>query len=65
VQHTITIHDELVLEAHPKGDYPRILLRREVETDAARTYLNKVRYLADAMLDMAAQIAGHVVGDEE
>jgi hypothetical protein len=30
-----------------------------------RVHLNAVRYLAAAMRDMAAQIAGHVVGDEE
>jgi hypothetical protein len=44
---------------------PHIRLRREGKPGAVPVYLNEVRYLADAMLDMAAQIAGHVVGDDE
>jgi hypothetical protein len=32
---------------------------------SVRVRLNEVRYLADAMPDMAAQITGHVVGDDE
>ena len=63
MQHTIYIRDELVLEAHPDGPY--ILLRREGEPGSVRVYLNEVRYLADALCSMAAEVAGVVVGDEE
>ncbi|MBN1247495.1 MAG: hypothetical protein JXC32_07535 [Anaerolineae bacterium] len=65
MQHTIYIRDELVLRAHLEGDSPHTLLRREGESGAVRIQVNEVRYLADAMLDMAAQIAGQVVGDDE
>ena len=51
-----------MLKAHPESDNSHILLRREGESGVVRVYLNEVRYLADAMLDMAAQIAGHAVG---
>jgi len=56
VNDTICIRDELVLEAHPDGPY--ILLRREGEPGTVRVYLNGVRYLADAMCSMAAEMAG-------
>ena len=62
MQRTIYIRDELVLEAYPDGPY--ILLRREGQPNAVRIYLNEVRYLADAMCTMAAQVAGPVVGDD-
>jgi hypothetical protein len=62
LQRTIYIRDELVLEARPDGPY--ILLRREGEPGAVRIYLNEVRYLADAMCAMAAEMVGSVVGDE-
>jgi hypothetical protein len=58
VKDTIYIRDELVLEAHPQGDSPHILLRREGEGDAVRIYLNEVRYLADVLCAMAAELAG-------
>lgn len=60
---TIYIRDQLVLEAHPEGPY--ILIRREGEPGSVRVYLNEVRYLADAMWSMAAEMAGSIVGDEE
>jgi hypothetical protein len=63
MQCTIYIRDELVLEAHPEGLY--ILLRREGEPDTIRVNPNEVRYLADAMCSMAAEIAGYLVGDDE
>jgi len=63
MQDTIHIGDGLVLEARPDGRY--ILLRREGEPGAVCIYLNEVRHLADAMCEMAAGIAGHVVGDDE
>jgi hypothetical protein len=62
VQRTIYIRDELVLEAHPDGSY--ILLRREGEPGSVCIYLNEVRYLADAMCAIVAEIAGLVAGDE-
>jgi hypothetical protein len=62
VQKTIYIRDDLMLEAHPDGPY--ILLQREGEPGAVRIYLNEVRHLADAMCEMAAEIAGLVAGDE-
>ena len=65
MQHIICVRDELVLAAHPEVDSPHILFQREGESGAVRVYLNEVRYLADAMRDMAAQIAGHVVGDDK
>ena len=45
MQHTITIRDELVLEAHPEGGSPHILLRRVGEPGAVRIQVNEVRYL--------------------
>jgi hypothetical protein len=63
MQNTIYIHDELVLEAHPEGDSPHILLRRQGEPGAVRIHLNEVRYLADTMCAMAAEMTGFVVGD--
>jgi hypothetical protein len=63
MQRTIYIRDEMVLEAHPEERC--ILLRREGEPGSVRVYLNEVRYLADAMCSMAAEMAGFVVGDEE
>jgi hypothetical protein len=62
MQRTIYIRDELVLEAHPEGPY--ILVRREGEPASVRVYPNEVRYLADAMRSMAAEIAGLVAEDE-
>jgi len=59
VQQTIYTRDELVLEARPEGRY--ILLRREGEHGSVRVYLNEVRYLADAVCTMAAEMAGSVV----
>jgi hypothetical protein len=61
-QDTIHIRDELVLVAHPDGRH--ILLRREGEPGAVRIYLDEVRYLADAVCAMAAEMGGSVVGDE-
>ena len=52
VQHTIYIRDELVL----KADVPHIPLQRAGEPDT-------VRYLADALCSMAAEMAGRVVGN--
>ena len=52
---TIYIRDELALEAHPDGPY--ILLRREGEPGTVRVCLNEVRYLADALCSMAAEMA--------
>ena len=63
VQHIIYIRDELVLEAHPEGPY--ILLRREGQPDAVRISLNEVRYLAEVMCAMAAEMAGFLAGDAE
>ena len=63
VQDTICIGDGLVLKARPNGLY--ILLRRKGEADAARIYLNEVRHLADALREMAAEVAGLVTDDEE
>ena len=63
MQDIIYIADELVLEAHPDGPY--ILLRREGEPGAVRVYLSEVRYLADALCSMAAEVVGAKVGDEE
>ena len=63
MKHSLRIRDELVLEAHPDGMH--ILLRREGEAAPVRIYLNEVRYLADAMCVMAAEVAGFVVGGEE
>jgi hypothetical protein len=63
VKDTIYIRDELVLEAHPEGPY--ILIRREGEPGSVHVNLNEVRYLADAMCSMAAEIAGYLVGDDE
>jgi hypothetical protein len=65
MQRVVYIRDELVLKAHPEVDGPHIPLRREGKPDLVRTQLNEVRYLVDAMVDVAAQIAGHVVGDDE
>ena len=45
----------VVLEAHPDGPY--ILLRREGEPGSVRVHLNEVRYLADALCSMAAEMA--------
>ena len=61
--YVIHIRDELVLEAHPDPDKPCILLRREGEPEAVRVYLNEVRYLADALCSMAADMAGMIAGD--
>jgi hypothetical protein len=58
--HTIYICDELALEAHPDCASPHILLQREREHGAVCIQVNEVRHLADAMRDMAAQIAGQV-----
>ena len=44
---------------------PHILLSRAGEPDTVRIYLNEVRYLADAMCSMAAEMAGRIVGDED
>ena len=63
VQDIIFIADELVLEAHPDGPY--ILLRREGEPGSVRVYLDEVRYLADALCSMAAEVARAIVGDED
>jgi hypothetical protein len=63
MQDIIYIHDELVLEAHSEGPY--IVLRREGEPAFVRVYLNEVRYLADALCSMAAEMAGLIVGGEE
>ena len=54
MHHTICIRDELILEA----DAPHILLRRAGEPSVVRIYLNEVRYLADALCSMAAEMAG-------
>jgi hypothetical protein len=62
MQDIIHIRDELVLEAPPDGPY--ILLRRDGEPGAVRIYLNEVRYLADAVSKMAAEMAECIVGDE-
>jgi hypothetical protein len=62
VQHTIYIRDELVLEAHLDRLY--ILLRRECAPDSVRICLNEVRYLADALCSMAAEMAGVTTGDD-
>ena len=59
MQHVIYIRDELILEA----DAPHILLRRVDEPNTIRICLNEVRYLADALCSMAAEMAGRVVGD--
>jgi hypothetical protein len=63
VQHTIYIRDELVLEAHLDADTPHILISRAGEPQTVRIYLNEVRYLADALCLMAAEMAGRVAGD--
>lgn len=62
MQHTIYIRDELVLEACLDGRY--ILLRREGEPASVRICLNDVRYLADALCSMAAEMAGVMAGDQ-
>ena len=62
---TIYIRDELVLEAYPDPDNPHIRLRREGEPSTVRVYLNEVRYLAEAMCAMAAEMAGFLAGDAE
>jgi hypothetical protein len=62
VKDTIQIRDELVLEAH--SEERCVLICREGESDAVRVYLDEVRYLAEAMCSMAAEMAGHVVGDD-
>ena len=61
VQDTIYITDELVLEAHPEPERPYILLRREGEAGEVRVYLHEVRYLADALCSMAAEVTGVVM----
>jgi hypothetical protein len=63
MQPTIYTRDELVLEAHPDGPY--ILLRREGESSSVRVHLKQVRYLADVLCAMAAEVAGCLAGDEE
>ena len=65
MQHTIYIRDELVLDAHPEGDRPHVLVRREGEPGSVCAHLNEVRYLADAMCSMAAEMAGHIAGDDD
>ena len=65
MQHTISTRDDLVLEAHPKGDSPHIPLRREGEPGSVCVCLSEMRSLADAMRDTAAHTAGHEVGDDE
>jgi hypothetical protein len=63
MQRTIYIRDELVLEAHPDG--PHLLLRRQGEPGAVRIHLNEVRYLADAMCAMAAEVVGFLAANGE
>jgi hypothetical protein len=63
VKDTIYIRDELVLEAHPEG--PHIVIRREEEPGSVRVYLNEVRYMADVLCSMAAEMAGYRIGDDE
>jgi hypothetical protein len=63
MQDTIHIGDGLVLEAHSDGPY--ILLGREGESIAVRIFVHEVRYLADAMCEMAAGIAEPLTGDGE
>ena len=63
MQDTVHIGDGVVLEAHPDGLH--ILLRREGEPGAVCIHLNEVRHLVDAICSMAAEMAGHVAGDEE
>ena len=55
MQPIIYIRGELVLEAHPDGPY--ILLRREGELGSVRVHLNEVRYLADVLWSMTAEVA--------
>ena len=63
MQDTVHIGAGLVLEAHADGLY--IVLRREGERVAVRIFLDEVRHLADAMCSMAAEMAGHVAGDDD
>ena len=65
MQDIICIRDELILEARPRGDCSHILLRREGEPGAVRVHLNEVRYLADAMCQLAAGMARSVAGEGE
>jgi hypothetical protein len=65
MQDTIYIRDELVLEAQREPDGPHILLRRLDEPGTVCAYLNEVRYMADAMCSMAADVAGMIAGDDE
>jgi hypothetical protein len=48
-----------VLETHPDGPY--ILLRREGGPGAVRIYLTEVRHLADAVCEMAAEMAVRIL----
>jgi hypothetical protein len=43
-----------IIEAHSGA--PHILLRSAGEPDTVRVYLNEVRYLADALYSMVAEI---------
>jgi len=47
---------------HPAAPY--VLLRRE-DVRTIRIYLNEVRYLAEAMCSMAAEVAGMITGDDD
>lgn len=40
-------------------------LRREGEPGTVRVRLNEVRYLAEAMCSMAAEVAGMITGDDD
>jgi hypothetical protein len=63
MQRTIYIRDEPAVEAHPEERH--ILIRREGEPDSVRVYLNEVRYLADALYTMAAEMVGYLSGDKD
>jgi hypothetical protein len=61
----IHIRDELVIIPHLDDDDPHIVITRDGDPGQVRVYLNEVRYLVSALIDMSATLAGAVAGDQE